>query len=145
MTVERLLTAAEAIDRHADPETAEWFSQAIDRWLNHGFALEDALSISSPGPGQRAARTRYVRQLRDHHLRAAFEQIDADLPTTVRAERLASEINRFLSVFWLKWSALSAPPEDCSRLRFHLWYATRAAGGDLPAGWRSLFRIVSGY
>lgn len=142
MSVERLLVAAEAIDRHADPETARWFARAIDRWLNHGFALEDSLGLASPGPGQRSARTRYVRQLRDHHLQAAYAEIDAGLGPCPRCERLAAEISRFMAIIWPRWRDLAEPPDDASNLRRHLFMAAKATGGELSLSWRRVYGIM---
>lgn len=142
MTVERLLTAAEIIARHGDRATSEWFAGAVDRWLCHQFSLEDALSLSSPGPGQRSARTAYQRAQRDHHLRLAFAEIDATLGPCARCERLAGEISRFMAIIWPRWRDRPAPPEDASKLRHHLFMAAKATGGELSLTWRSLYRIM---
>ena len=142
MTVEKLLTAAEIIGQHGDQATAEWFACALDKWLHHGFALEDSLGLASPGPGQRTARTRYALQLRDHHLILAFAEIDQDLGPCPRCERLAAEITRFMAIIWPRWRDLAEPPDDTSNLRRHLFMAAKATGGELSLSWRRVYGIM---
>jgi len=145
-SIDRLLQAADAIQRHAEPDVAEWFQSGLNRYLSSREcrSLDEALGIGSTGRGKPSERSRYGKTLRDNLLRQAYDRIDPDGKPTTRCDGLASEIRDFEARFWPRWEGLEEPPAGCSELRRLLFMAKRT-GEPLPTGWRTIYRVVFDY
>ena len=140
--IHNLLKAADAIQRHAEPDVAEWFQSGLNRYLAGRDSFDRALGLSSQGTGQPLARTKYSKQLRDEYLRQAFELVSG-ANSTQRCDALAAEIRDFENRFYRKW-ILQGPPAERSEIRSLLFHAAQT-GEPLPTSWRPVYRIIHGY
>jgi len=139
---ESIVALAAALEAQRPPagSPAAIFVSGIHLWLSEGGTLDQALNLVSSGPGKDSARTLFLRKQRDFHLQQAHRLCEGGSHWS-RSVTLAAEVNRFESILWPRWRDREEPPEGCSGLRGHLFFARKS--GELPASITGLHRICA--
>jgi hypothetical protein len=104
------------IEAVADPDDAQWVRSLVE-------------AIDPKGQ-------------RDEAIRRAAALIGGSAPSA-RAKQLAMELQRYLTIGWLRERHLASSPADASPLHRELHRIARLTGGD-GLGWRRLLAIIEG-
>ena len=103
------------------PEDLDWLCKGFSAFLACGgrIPLERCLRLPT---NERALR----RARRDHWLRRAWLELGGDMSPWRRSELLATEVRRFQTTKWPRWSTLEEAPEATSPLNAALFEAFRS-------------------
>lgn len=119
------LLAARIASGDCDAEAMQWLTRGLRNWITAGGAMPLERCLRLPNTPARMRRLQ-----RDHWLRRAAREIDADGPWR-GACALKAELDTFMSRGgWLAWRDGDAPPEGTSRLREALFYAVKLNDGE---------------
>lgn len=118
-----------------------WFNKGIDLYLtaSERSSLDNCLGLNSIA-GKPTPRTKYLKALRNEHIRQAAREIKESKPTAT-SEKLAAEIKAYESRIYPHIMHKDSPPEGSAKLRQHLFWAAKT-GEPLPTQWRQVYRIL---
>ncbi len=116
-----LLRAHRVAYDHLERDDVDWLCQGFRAFLaSEGkIPLERCLRLPTSARALRRAR-------RDHWLRRAWNEMGDDVSPWRRSEMLATEIRRFATGRWLRWTHLEHIPAGASALDEALFEAFRS-------------------
>lgn len=90
-------------------------------YLYDGKTLDESFGVK-----QSRLRADYWIDERNRYLRMAAKYYIEGNTIAEKARNLTHEIKKFETLIWPRWKDLDSPKENCSLLRWHIFYAKKA-------------------